>query len=96
MEKEFVFCEVATDCLYTKFLSVGSGGYLPASHRGGRGLIPVHVRLLVDKLEVGQEFSSCTSVFPCQCHSTVAPHSSSSTRCFYQMDKRAKRGNLPK
>ena len=34
--------------------------------------------------------------FPCQYHPTNAPHSSSSTRCSYQKDKRAKPGNLPK
>jgi hypothetical protein len=35
-------------------------------------------------------FSPSISVFPCRYHSTNAPYSSSSTRCCYQKDKRAK------
>jgi len=38
----------------------------------------------------GTGFSPNTSVFPCQYHCTNAPYSSSSTRCSYQTDKRAK------
>jgi hypothetical protein len=41
-------------------------------------------------------FSLSNSVSPCQHHSINTPHSSSFTRCSYQRDKRAKRGNLPK
>ena len=44
----------------------------------------------------GRCFSPSASVFPCQYHSTNAPYSVSSTCCFYQKDKRAKPGNLPK
>jgi hypothetical protein len=40
-------------------------------------------------------FSPSTSVFPCHYHSTNAPYSSSSMRCPYQNDKRAKRWYLP-
>jgi hypothetical protein len=39
--------------------------------------------------------SSSTSVLPSQYHSTIAPHTSSSTRCSYQKDKWAKLANLP-
>ena len=44
----------------------------------------------------GTGFSWSTSVFSCQYHATNAPQWSSSTRCFYQSDKRAKPKNLPK
>ena len=43
----------------------------------------------------GTSFSPGTSVFPCQYHSTIAPHSSSSTRCSYQKDKGERSDNLP-
>ena len=41
-------------------------------------------------------FLSQSFCFPCQYHSTNAPHSSSSTRWSYRKDKRARPGNLPK
>jgi hypothetical protein len=41
-------------------------------------------------------FSPSTSVFPCQCHSTKAPYSFSSTCCYYQNSERAKLGHLRK
>jgi hypothetical protein len=44
----------------------------------------------------GTGFSPSTSVFPCQYHSINAPHSSSSTRCYYHKYKWAKPGDLPK
>jgi hypothetical protein len=44
----------------------------------------------------GTGFLPSFSVLPCQYHSTNAPYSSSSTRCSYQQDKRAKPGNFPK
>ena len=44
----------------------------------------------------GTDFSSCTSVSFYQNYSISAPHSSSSTRCSYQKDKRAKPENLAK
>jgi hypothetical protein len=40
-------------------------------------------------------FFSHYSSFPCQYHSTSAPHSPSVEQCSYQEDKRAKRTNLP-
>ena len=39
--------------------------------------------------------SPSAAVFPFQCHSTNTPHSSSSTCCCFQKDKRVKPGNLP-
>jgi hypothetical protein len=36
-----------------------------------------------------------TSVFPCHYYSTIDPYSSSSTRCSFQKDKRAKTGRFP-
>jgi len=45
------------------------------------------VRFVVNKVALGQ-------VFPCQCHSTNAPYSSSPTCCSSLKDKRAKPGNL--
>ena len=44
----------------------------------------------------GTGVSPTTLGFPCHYHSTDAPLSSSSTRCSYQKDKRAKPGKLPK
>jgi hypothetical protein len=41
-------------------------------------------------------FFPSTSVFSCQWHSTNSPHSSSTTCFWYQKNKRAKSGNLPK
>jgi hypothetical protein len=42
-----------------------SGGYSPASHRGGPGSIPSgHVGFVVDKVALGQVFSEYFG-FPC-------------------------------
>ena len=41
-------------------------------------------------------FCLSSSVFPCQYHSTSAPHSSSSMFCSYQKYKRTKPANFPK
>lgn len=53
-----------------------------------------HMRLVVDKV-VGTGVSSNISVLPCPYyHSTNPRYSSSSTRCSYGREKRAKPGNL--
>jgi hypothetical protein len=58
-------------------------------------VIPVRMRFLLVTVALEPLFSqSCC--FPCQYHSTNAPHSSSSTCCSYQRDKRANPGNLTK
>ena len=44
----------------------------------------------------GAGFSPSTSVLHCQCHSTNAPYSFSSSGFSYQKDKQTKPGNLPK
>jgi hypothetical protein len=41
-------------------------------------------------------FSPRTSVFPCQYHAIIFPHSSSSACCSYRQYKRAKSGKFPK
>jgi hypothetical protein len=46
-----------------------------SSQNAGTDPRSVHVRYLVGKMELGQVFSSSTSVFPCQPHSTNAPYS---------------------
>ena len=62
--------------------------------RSGLDTGPVHVRIVMDSgIETG--FSPTTAGFPCQNHSTNAPHSSP-THCSYQKDKRANLGSLPK
>jgi len=48
------------------------------------------------QIDNGTGFSSRTSLFPCQYHSTSAPYSSSSTRCCYQKDKPTKPWNISK
>jgi hypothetical protein len=63
-------------------------------HRGG--LVSIPVEPSGEKCVNARGFPPSISVFPCQYHSTNAPRSSSSTRRFYQKDKRATRGNLPK
>ena len=45
---------------------------------------------------IGEGFSSGTSVFPCQYHSTGALYSFPLTHYSYRKDKRSKPGNLPK
>jgi hypothetical protein len=57
---------------------------------------PVVARFVVDTLALGQVFLRVLWVFPCQYHSTIVPYWSSSTRCFYQNDRRSKPGSLPK
>jgi hypothetical protein len=52
------------------------------------------VRFAVDKESLWQVSLSQYFAFPCQHHSTDAPHSSSSQYYYYQNDKRAKPGNL--
>jgi hypothetical protein len=47
----------------------------------------VPVRSVVNRVALGQ-------VFPCQCHSTSVPYSSSPTCCSSQKEKRARPGNL--
>ena len=47
-------------------------------------------------LATGKGFSPSTSIFPCQHLSTTAPHSSSSTRCCYRLEKRTKTRSLTK
>ena len=47
-------------------------------------------------MALGQVFLPVRRFPLCQYHSTDAPHSSSSTCCCYEKDKRAKPGNLPK
>ena len=44
----------------------------------------------------GTDFSPSSYAFRCQCHSTNALYSYSSTRCSYQKGKEARPGNLPK
>jgi len=44
----------------------------------------------------GTSFSSITSLFPCQYHSTIAPYSSASTHCSYQKDKPTNPWNITK
>ena len=55
----------------------------------------VPATFMVDKLALWQVCLP-VPVFPCQYHSTIAPHSPWSTCCHYQKDKRAKPGDLPK
>jgi hypothetical protein len=55
----------------------------------------VYVRFITHKLVFGQVALPVLR-FSCQCHSSNAPYSSSSTRCSYQKDKRTKPGNLRK
>jgi len=56
---------------------------------------PVRMSSVVDTRRTTNAFCPSTSVFLCQNHSTNC-QCSSSTRCSYQKDKRAKLGNLPK
>jgi hypothetical protein len=42
------------------------------------------------QFDTGTRFSPSTSVFPCQYHSTDAPHSSPSTCCSYQKTKNSR------
>ena len=76
---------------------------IQSSMNGGGSFLVMWVRFRASPFEIcgGQsgterDFSLSTSVFPCQYHSTIAPHSSSSTCCSHQKDKRIKPGNLPK
>jgi len=52
--------------------------------------------ICVGQCGTGTGFSQNTSVFSCQYHSTNAPYSSSSTRCYYRTDKWAKLGIFQK
>jgi len=54
------------------------------------------VTFVVDKVELPLVFSPNTLLFPCQYHSTIAPHTSSYTCCSYQNDKQSKPRNLQK
>ena len=56
----------------------------------------IHVRLVVDKVALKQAFLPVLRFFPCLYHSNNAPYSSSSTRCSYQNEKRAKPGTFQK
>jgi hypothetical protein len=73
-------------------------------HGSGRPFTSeARVRSQVSRCEICAEqgdaqtgFAPSTSVSPRHCHSTNAPHSSSSTPFSYQKDKREKPGNLKK
>jgi len=66
-----------------------------SSRRTGFDPRSVHVRLVVDRMALGQVFLRILRFFPCLYHSISAAYSSSFTRCSYQ-DKESKSGNLPK
>ena len=55
-----------------------------------------HATFVVEKVALGEIFLRVLRSFSCHCHSTNSPHSSQSTHCSYQKDKRAKPENLPK
>jgi len=59
-------------------------------------LLLVSVRFELDRVAVGQVCHRITSVVPCQYHYTNSIYLRSSTRCCYQKNKRAKRGDFPK
>jgi len=63
--------------------------------RPGFDPISAHARFVVEKVALGEIFLRVLPSFSCYCHSTNAPHSSPSTHCSYQKDKRAKPRNLP-
>ena len=53
-----------------------------------------HMKLVVDELALRQVFLPALRFSPCQCHSTIALHSSSTACRSYQTGKRPKAGNL--
>lgn len=55
----------------------------------------VRVGCVVDKMALGQVFPPVLQFFPCKYYTTIAPHSSSSSRCLYQKDKGAEPEKLP-
>jgi len=53
------------------------------------------VTFVVKKIGTGIFFAPSASVFSCLYYSTIAPFSSSPTRCSYQTDKPGQTGNFP-
>ena len=71
-------------------------GRCPFTVKPGFDPRSVHMRFLVGKETLGQISSPSTKVFPCQYHFRQFSLLISHTRRFYQKDKQAKSGNLPK
>jgi len=99
-EAEYVYCAVQTESLSAGHVNCRlseSSDYSVASHRGECVRSQVSPReIFGGQSSSGGGFSSRTSVFSCDYHSTNAPYSLSSTHCSYQQEKGMKPGNLPK
>ena len=95
VSKDFVVCgfkqskKKAVLCHSNRSPCHGSHGLSPASHRGNTGSIArsVHVRLVVEKVALGQDSSPSTSFFfRTQYHSTNSPYSFVCHRwCIYDL-----------
>jgi hypothetical protein len=103
IETECVYCAVRATYLNT--IRVNLGLYRATIQAVSRRPVTAKARVLsqvtsmrfgFDKVALGQDFLSSTSVFSCHYHSTNAPHSSSSTCRSYWKDKRTKTGYLLK
>jgi len=96
-----VYCAVRSTYLNT--IRVNLGLYRAMNQAARRRPVTAETRVLsqvtsmrvvLDKVALGQDFLLSTSVFSCHYHSTNAPHSASSTYSCYWKDKRTKPGNL--
>jgi hypothetical protein len=100
-ETECVYCAVRTGYLGTIRIKFSLGGVMIRAVNRLRPNAKTRIWAQFSPSEIccgqsgsGARFSSCTSVALFQNYSTNAPHSSPSTRCSYQKDKRAKPENL--
>jgi hypothetical protein len=81
IETYCVLCEVETRVFES-----------PTSNHWVLGSFPGQCETCDGESDRGTSFSLSNSVFPCQCHSAIAP--SSPKYCYYK-DKRTKPGKLP-
>ena len=103
-EKAFVYCAVRAETSSIIRLIVVLKAAIPllrqlvgglSPRKGGFDLVSFPVGFVVDRVALGQFFSSSNSVLPCWYDTTNNPCCSSCTCCCYLKEKRAKLRILP-